>query len=310
MRSLAKLNDLAGRCNVGLPNPFDLQVILKRTASAKINLGLRVLRKRSDGFHDLETVFLRIRWTDTVTATAADHLSLTCSDPALPTNESNLVMKAARLLAEEKGTAQGARLHLNKHIPYGAGLGGGSSDAAATLLLLNDLWQLNCSPNELHTLAARLGSDVPFFLGADAAYATGRGEILTPLVDPATHQPYLFPFALVVVVPPVAVSTPEAYRLVQPNDHPRPDLRNVVCSNDLDCWNQELGNDFEAPILAQYPAIANAKQLLLDAGAGYACMSGSGSAVFGVFIHEATARQAAETAQDAGLRVWHSIARD
>ncbi len=282
-------------------------MILKRSASAKINLGLHVLRKRPDGFHDLETVFVRIGWADTVTAQAADALTLTCSDPALPTNESNLVMKAARLFAQKTGHRQGARLHLDKHVPYGAGLGGGSSDAAATLHLLNDLWNLGYPPGELHDLAARLGSDVPFFLRGDAAYATGRGEQLTPLADPATGDAYVFPFALVVVVPPVAVSTPEAYGLVQPNDLHRPDLRAVVLSNDLDRWNRELANDFEPPILARYPEVAHARALLRKAGAAYTSLSGSGSAVFGVFEDDATAHAAAEAARLTGLRVWHGV---
>lgn len=281
-------------------------MILKRPASAKINLGLHVLRRRNDGYHDLETVFLRIGWADHLRFEAADTLTLTCSDPALSTNEHNLVMKAACLLAAEAGTMQGAAMHLEKHLPYGAGLGGGSSDAATTLRALSDLWRLDLSHDTLHDLAADLGSDVPFFLGTDAAYATGRGEHLTPLVDEAGAT-YVLPYALVVVVPPVHVATAEAYGHVRPSEANRPDLREVVLSNDLARWRAELVNDFERPVLAQYPAIRAAKALLLDAGAGYAAMSGSGAAVFGVFEAVTHASAAAEAARQTGHRVWHGV---
>lgn len=282
-------------------------MILKRAALAKINLGLHVLRRRPDGYHDLETVFLRIGWADALTAEAGDTLSLSCSDPTLTTREDNLVMKAARLLAQEADIAAGARLHLDKHLPMGAGLGGGSSDAAAALRLLDRLWQLGLPDERLRALAAQLGSDVPFFLGPSAAYATGRGEQLAPLLDPETDDVYQLPFALVVVVPPVHVATAEAYRLVTPDAEDRPDLRTLVLSNDLDRWQVELTNDFEAPLFRAHPSIAAVKQLLLDAGAGYAAMSGSGSAVYGVFEDAGTAEAAAEAARLAGHRVWHGV---
>ncbi len=273
-------------------------MILKRQAPAKLNLGLHVLRKRPDGFHDLETVFLAFPWADTLTARPAASLSLTCSDSSLTTDETNLVMKAARALAQACGASQGAALHLEKRLPRGAGLGGGSSDAAATLRLLADLWKLDASEATLHRLALGLGSDVPFFLGAAAAYATGRGEILTPLPG------YRLPYDLVVVVPPVHVSTAQAFARIRPHDTRRPDLRTLVASNDLARWRAELVNDFEASVFEAYPAIRAAKTVLLDAGAGYAAMSGSGSAVFGIFEEQARAAAAAEAARQAGYRVW------
>ncbi|RMF57012.1 MAG: 4-(cytidine 5'-diphospho)-2-C-methyl-D-erythritol kinase [Bacteroidetes bacterium] len=283
-------------------------MLLERLAPAKINLGLHVLRRRPDGYHDLETVFLRIGWADRLTARPGETLRMTCSDPALPTDERNLCMKAARALQRAFGVTHGAALHLEKHVPYGAGLGGGSSDAAATLLLLSDLWGLDAPPDRLHALAAGLGSDVPFFLGPEAAFATGRGERLTPLLDPATGAPYRFPFALVVAVPPVHVATAEAYRLVRPRATGRPDLRAVVTSNDLARWRAELVNDFEAPVMAAFPGIRTAREVLVAAGAGYAALSGSGAAVFGVFEAEAAARTAAEAARHAGCRVWTNVA--
>ena len=291
----------------GPSNARRLQVIHKRLAPAKLNLGLHVLRRRADGYHDLETVFVRFPWTDTLTAMSAAALGLTCSDPTLSTGEDNLVMKAARVLAGEFGVEAGAALHLEKRLPYGAGLGGGSSDAAAALLLLADLWSLDASEATLHRLAARLGSDVPFFLGPDAAFATGRGEVLEPFLD-QDGVPYRLPFPLVVVVPPVQVSTAEAYRRVVPHADGRADLRAVVRSNDLARWRAELVNDFEAPVFEAYPVVREVKRMVQEAGAGYAALSGSGAAVFGVFEDEDRATAAAEAARLAGHRFWHGTA--
>ena len=281
---------------------FGLQVILKRQAPAKLNLGLHVLRKRPDGYHDLETVFLRIPWADTLTARPAEQITLTCSDSSLTTDETNLVMKAALALAEACGVGQGAALHLEKRLPHGAGLGGGSSDAAATLRLLTDLWKLDVTEAVLHRLALALGSDVPFFLGPAAAHAPGRGEVLTPLPG------YRLRFSLVVVVPSVSVSTASAFARIRPRDAQRPDLRTLVTSNDLARWRTALVNDFETPIFEAYPVIRTVKETLLEAGAGYAAMSGSGSAVFGVFEEEAHAAAAAEAARRAGHTVWQGKA--
>ena len=258
-------------------------MILERHAPAKINLGLHVLRRRPDGYHDIETVFLRIPWYDTVRARPADTLTFTCSDPSLPVDEENLCVQAARRLTACAGVQRGAALHLEKRLPYGAGLGSGSSDAAATLLLLRDLWALDVPDTELARLAADLGSDVPFFLDGPAAYATGRGERLEPLVDPTTGAPYACPFHVVVVAPAVHVSTADAYRAVTPSAAGRPDLKALVCSNDLARWRTALVNDFEAVAFSMHPELAQIKRTLLDAGAGYAALSGSGAALFGLF---------------------------
>lgn len=290
--------------------------VLERPAPAKINLGLHVLRRRPDGFHAVETVLIRIPWHDRVRVepavpTGDRLLAMTCTDASLPVDEGNLCVRAALALAGEVDRdVAPAALHLDKRLPYGAGLGGGSSDAAQTLRLLNEFWDLDLSMEELHGLAARLGSDVPFFLEAPAAYATGRGERVAPLIDPATRRPYVPPFALVLVVPPVAVATAEAYAGVEPQDHPRPDLREVVLSSDLERWQRDLVNDFEATVLAAHPAVARAKQLLVDAGAGYASLSGSGSAVYGFFDDDGAAEAAAEAARAAGHRVWYGTLGD
>ena len=272
-----------------------------RPAPAKLNLGLHVLRRRGDGFHDLETAFLRLGWADALSAAPAETLGLTCSDPDLPTDGRNLVVRAARALAAHVGVEARAALHLDKRVPYGAGLGGGSSDAAAALRLLADLWSLDVSEADLHQIAAGLGSDVPFFLTAGPALATGRGERLEPLLGP-DGAPWRCPFWLVVAVPPVHVSTAEAYRLVTPDDRDRPDLAAVVASNSLARWRRDLVNDFEAPVVAQHARVGAARDALRDAGAGYAAMSGSGSAVWGAFEREPDARAAAERLGASGCR--------
>ena len=280
--------------------------MMERAAPAKINLGLQVLRRRADGFHDIETVFLRIPWADHITAEHADGLSMTCSDPALPTDEGNLCMQAALRLRRAFGVEAGAALHLEKQVPYGAGLGSGSSDAAATLRLLDALWDVGASEEELHALGAEIGADVPFFLSVSvgAAHANGRGDVLTPL-RASSSALYECPFPFVVIVPPVQVSTPEAYRMVEPRERNRPDLRAAVLSNDLDRWRADLVNDFEAPVTEAFPEIESARALLEEGGAGYVSLSGSGSAVFGAFASEEDARSAAErAASNKSYRVW------
>ena len=276
--------------------------MLSRPAPAKLNVGLHVLRRRPDGFHDLETVFLPIGWGDRLEAAPAEDLSLSTTDPALPADGRNLVVQAAEALRGWAGRALGARLHLDKRVPSGAGLGGGSSDAAAALRLLADLWGLRVPEPALHALALGLGSDVPFFLLGAPARATGRGEALTPLVRPS-GEPYRCPFWLVVAVPPVHVGTAEAYGLVTPDDRDRPDLAAAVLSDDLGRWRSEVVNDFQAPVERAHPAVAEVRQRLVDAGAGYAGLSGSGSAVFGAFSAERRARAAAR-ALGAAARVW------
>lgn len=277
--------------------------VLTRIAPAKINLGLHVLRQRGDGYHDVETVLVRIGWADRLTAAPADALRFTCSDPALPTGTGNLCVQAARRLARAFDVERGAALHLEKRLPYGAGLGGGSSDAAATLRLLRELWSLEASMARLHAIAADIGADVPFFLqDAPAAVASGRGDVLRPLLS-KDGDPYRIPFSLVVVVPGAQVSTAAAYARVQPHETGRPGLAALVRSDDLSRWRAELKNDFAPVVFAAHPEIEAARDLLMDAGAGYAALTGSGGAVFGVFADGGAAEAAAEAARQSGHRV-------
>lgn len=269
-------------------------------APAKINLGLHVLRRRSDGYHDIESVLLPVGWRDTLTVRPAEHLTMTCTDATLPTDERNLCLQAARRLASEAGISRGAAIHLDKQIPHGAGLGGGSSDAAATLQLLTKLWDLSYGTEQLQAIAGRIGSDVPFFIEGRPALIRGRGTEVQPL-----DEQYDFPFTLVVVKPAVSIATPDAYGLVTPLADGRPDLRTLVTSNDLGRWRSGLINDFEQPVFDTYPEVAELKRWLQNNGAAYASLSGSGAAVYGVYAHETAARGAAEKLRSRpGHRVW------
>ncbi len=272
--------------------------VLFATAPAKINLGLCVLRKRTDGYHDLATVFHPIGWADTLTADHADTVSLTCTDTTLPSGEGNLVVRAARLLKASFGVDRGATMNLTKVLPHGAGLGGGSSDAATTLQILCRLWRLDCTTTSLASLALDLGSDVPFFLRRCTAVAKGRGEMLSPLED------YRFPFSLAVVVNPVRISTAWAFRHVEVRETGRTDLAEVVRSNDLDRWRHELTNDFEGPVFSKWPALRKTKSALLRSGASFASLTGTGSGVYGVFESHKFAEDAVQEAAAGGCATW------
>ena len=267
-------------------------------AFAKLNFGLQVLCCRPDGYHDLSTVFYPIGWSDTIFAEPAAHLQMSCTDPLLPVDDTNLVVRAAQLLAEAFDMHAEVALHLEKRLPMGAGIGGGSSDAAATLRLLCNLWQLDCSGEQMQSIALTLGSDVPFFLYGRPAHALGRGEIMRPMMN------YFLPYTLVVAVPPVHIATSWAFGLVQPNDVNRPDLEVVVRSNDLERWRRELSNDFEQHVFAAWPCLRTLKDWFMNSGAGYASLTGTGSAVFGVFEDPRDAITVSEAAKASGHRVW------
>ncbi len=275
---------------------------LTHPAPAKVNLGLRVLRRRADGYHEIESAFLPLAWSDAVRAESSDVLALTTSDPALPTDRGNLVWRAAEALAEWAGIEPLARLHLDKRVPYGAGLGSGSSDAATTLLLLARLWRLDVPPQAMHRLAERLGADVPFFLLGGPALATGTGTDLAPLVG-ADGEPYRCPFTLVVAVPPVHVPTAEAYGWITPEASAHPPLAEAIASNDLGRWRREVTNSFEAPVVARFPEVGAVRNALVAGGAGWVALSGSGSSVVAAFESQEAAREAAQVARERGARV-------
>lgn len=255
------------------------------TAPAKINLTLEVVGRRADGFHAVESLMVPVDPCDTLTVTPADDLSLTCDDPRLPTDGRNLVLKAAAALRRKAGTARGAAVRLEKVIPHEAGLGGGSSDAATTLLALNELWDLRLPPDELAAVAAEVGSDVAFFLTRSAGWCTGRGEVVTP-------EAIGRPLDLVLVKPPVGLSTKEIYRRVVVPTAPRDGTaaRDALRAGDVSALGRALFNRLQAPAFAVAPAVESLYRELAALSPLGCQMTGSGSAVFALCrdAHEAT----------------------
>jgi len=243
--------------------------------NAKINLGLHITEKRPDGFHNLETVFIPISWSDMLEFVEADEMHFTTSGiDVLGDSESNLVMKAYRLLKNDF-ELPALRIHLHKQIPLGAGLGGGSSDGAFMLQMLNKTYNLNLSREQLLGYAAVLGSDCPFFILNKPVYATGRGEIMTPI------DLWLNDMFILLVKPQVEVSTAKAFQLVAPikSGYPLPELLRCPVQE----WKGKVINQFESSVFQLYPEVMAISQQLYDMGAIYASMSGSGSCVFGLF---------------------------
>ena len=265
--------------------------IIKLPAFAKINLGLRVHGRRADGYHEISTVFQTITLHDKLTFESRpdERLELNCSDRGIPTDESNLVLRAAAAMRERFGVTRGARIELEKEIPAGGGLGGGSADAAVMLVSLARLWEIETTREELSEIGARLGSDVPFFLTGGTALGRGTGAYITPLEDaPKTH--------LVVVTPRVQVSTAEAYRRLNAPALTKEDaLVNLPVSRTEadfpDSLCDVMSNDFEAVVVRLHPEIGLARDALRRAGARRAMLSGSGSSVFGVFDSEGEAER-------------------
>lgn len=248
--------------------------------NCKINLGLHILRKREDGFHDLETVFYPVALQDAVEAIgdAAADGDVAFQSSGLPINgraADNSCVKAYRLLKADFPDLPPVRLHLHKTVPMGAGLGGGSADGAFTLVLLNKKFNLGLDEERLMAYALLLGSDCPFFIRNTPCYATGRGERLEDLKLDLTG------YTTVLVNPRVHVATGWAFSQVTPSAD-RPPLKEAVASP-VETWKEVLTNDFEKPVFAQYPAVRECKKALYATGAVYAAMSGSGSTVYGLF---------------------------
>ncbi len=252
----------------------------------KINIGLNILSKRSDGFHSIETVFYPIAWTDILEIVPNEHgreavdfrsTGIRLFGP----KEKNLCLKAYHLLAE-KYPLPPVKMHLHKLIPVGAGLGGGSSDAASTLLLLNRLFKLGAEDAELEEMAVTLGSDCPFFIKNKPVIASGKGEILEVINLKMKN------YFIVIVKPRVHVSTTEAYSMVKPS-RPSRSLHELV-QGPVEEWKDLVQNDFEKTIFEKYPGVRNIKNKMYKLGAVYASMSGSGSAVYGIFNQEKNLR--------------------
>ena len=245
--------------------------------NAKINLGLHVLSKRADGYHNIETVFYPINLCDALEIVPAEEGKTVFSQTGIQIDgkpEDNLVVKAYHLLKKDYDLPEIA-IYLRKEIPFGAGLGGGSSDAAFMIKLLNDFAGLNLSVAQMEAYAGRLGADCPFFIQNKPVFAEGTGSVFSPVT--ISLQAY----HLIVVKPSVSVSTKEAYAGVKPQQ-PAVSLKEVI-RLPVNEWKNHLVNDFEPGVFAQYPEIREIKQQLYAEGALYASMSGSGSAIFGIF---------------------------
>jgi len=264
-------------------------------------LALEVLGKRGDGYHEIATVLQAVDLFDRLTMETADILSLHADDPELPTDDGNLVMRAARLLQKAAGIENGARLRLQKRIPVAAGLGGGSSDAAAALLGLNRLWGLRWPRARLQELAVELGMDVPFFLGTGRAVARGRGERLQALPGGGGY-------ALVLVNPRTPLSTREVYGRVPAGWHAEPTGTERVIEalrrRNVTALAAALTNNLERVVEPVLPVIGRMKAALLAAGALGAIMSGSGPTVFGLTRSLDHARQVRSRVSRAGWACW------
>ena len=252
---------------------------------AKINLGLNIVSKRPDGYHNLETVFYPIPLTDGLEIKSMDQefpsevpCDLKITGNAVDCNESqNLVVKAYDLIANDFDIPR-VHAHLYKKIPSQAGLGGGSSDGAFMIRLLDERFRLNIGVAEMERYAAKLGADSAFFITAIPAYATGIGNLLEPIDDSCGC---LTGYHVVIVKPDIAVSTRDAYRLIMPKQ-PSKSCRTIL-QQPIETWKNELINDFEPPVFSRHPELRNIKEHLYSLGADYAQMSGSGSALFGIF---------------------------
>ena len=268
--------------------------------NAKINLGLNIVEKRPDGYHNLETLFYPIALQDILeitlrTGDATEKYSLTMYDAPFDGNiDDNLVIKAYNALAVDYALPA-LDFFLYKKVPTGAGLGGGSADAAFALKMINDLAGLSLSDDELEKYAARIGADCAFFVRNKPAFATGIGNILTPA------ELSLAGYTLVLVKPEIHISTKDAYAQVTPM-RPEVPITEIV-KRPIGEWRQLLLNDFEKSVFAKYPEVAAIKEKLYEIGAEYASMSGSGSAFFGIFKEKQDEAQMRELFADCFCRV-------
>jgi 4-diphosphocytidyl-2-C-methyl-D-erythritol kinase len=271
---------------------------LEKKSLCKVNLLLNILGKRPDGFHELETVMHPVQVFDQLSfSRAGASLHLTCSEPTLPTDARNLVYRAAEQFLKAARISEGVSIHLEKRIPLAAGLGGGSGNAATTLLGLNELFREPLTGQQLHALAASLGSDIPFFLQSQPAVATGRGEA----IHPQGRFPALEQAAFLLIHPGFGIATAWAYQQLArfPQAlHGRPgraqELVTLLESPDLTSAAKAFYNSLEAPALEKYPLLALFQEFLLEHGAAGALMSGSGSTTFAVVKSTAAAEVLAE----------------
>lgn len=261
---------------------------------AKINLGLNVLERLPNGYHTIESGFCFIEWSDRFEVTPSSHMELVMSDDKIPVDDSNLIVKAIKLLQKEAGLRDEYSIKVQKRIPAGAGLGGGSSNAATTLRMINKISNLGLSIDDLALLGKKLGADVPFFVHGKPGFGTGLGDD----IEPMDIQPDAF---IVTAFPNIESKTPDAYQFCEPNPEPDFSLRSVLLEDDIDDWHYLLQNDLEPAVFPRLELVGNLKDQLYEFGAGYASMSGSGSSVFGVFRQDFVAIHAYESFHKLGF---------
>ena len=254
-------------------------------APAKINIGLRIIRKRSDTYHDIETVFYPIHLADELEITKSDRHEFS-SNVHLEA-DANLCLRALHFFCERTGINAEVKMVLKKNIPVGGGLGGGSSDAASVLLALQELYGKPLCEIELHDIAAQLGADVPFFLKKIPSYATGKGEVIEPIDLRITSF-------ILTVTPDISVPTALAYSLVAPTGAKSKSLRDALLTlgNRYESYKETVINDFETEVMKKFPVIGEIKSEVYRQGAQFALMSGSGSSVYGFFENKALAMNA------------------
>lgn len=278
---------------------------------AKINLYLNIFGKRADGYHDLETVMLPVSYGDQITLQLRKaSITMECDNPNLPVDDSNLAMRAAKLLAESFGIEAGVKISLQKRTPLAAGLGGGSSNAAAVLAGLNRLWNLDVPPGKLGELAASMGSDINFFLNGGAAVCRGRGERVEPI-------PCKLSATILLVNPGFGISTKWAYeswaRLASRLTAKPPEVSLLVralAEGDLEGAARSLYNALEIPSVGKFPVLELLKEAMRAAGAAGALMSGSGATVFGLFADAKAADvAAAQIREEFGPGTWTQVTR-
>jgi 4-diphosphocytidyl-2-C-methyl-D-erythritol kinase len=261
---------------------------------AKINLGLNVLERLDNGYHTIETGLCFIEWNDRFEVRHAPRMELVMSNEQIPVDESNLIVKAIKLLQKEAGLKDEFYIEVEKNIPAGAGLGGGSSNAATTLRMINKIANLGLNENDLMELGKKLGADVPFFIKGKAGFAAGIGEE----IEEMDIQPNAW---IVTAFPGIESSTAEAYRFCEPNSEPEFSLKNVLLEEEAEEWRYLLMNQLEPAVFPRYHLVGNLKDQLYEFGADYASMSGSGSSVFGVFQQDFVAINAYESFHKLGF---------
>jgi len=262
---------------------------------AKINLGLNIVRKRFDGFHDIESGFVYIDWCDTIKVTSAPHHEIRFLNNSEIDVKKNTVSKALHLFQSHYGLKHHYLIEINKVIPTGAGLGGGSSNAASLLRMLNHIENRQLSIDHLLELGAMIGADVPFFLLQTTAIGTGLGTTLQPMpIQPKTW--------ILTIYPNFESSTKEAYAFCTPSEPSDLSLERILQDTDPEDWHFLLKNDLEYSVIQHWPIIGDIKDQLYDFGAIYSAMSGSGSSVFGLFEQELVASTAWHAITDLGFR--------